>query len=199
MRDKGTRAVHNYFVNFDIFIEFGSGFSSAEQCLNLCLKSKCSRKSHPLDFRQFVLPWVLLFINCRASDEILSLPFATAIWNFPWEKSPALPSGYGLLTGNVPLDPDPFKSIHEAPRACWFSIFLGRVTFQRYCWMSTELHDTSAFSQNLPKMRIFLVSSSQKCERMGESPFENQTKLNQKSPSWKEFKNEPFLSFAWGF
>lgn len=29
-------------------------------------------------------------------------------------------------------------------------------------------------------MRIFLGSSAQKCERMRESPFENQTKLHQK-------------------
>lgn len=48
--------------------------------------------------------------------------------------------------------------------------------------MSTVLHDTSAFLGNLVKMRIFLGSSTQKYEKVRESPFE---KPNQTGPKKK--------------
>lgn len=44
--------------------------------------------------------------------------------------------------------------------------------------MSIVLHDISAFLGNLVKIWIFLGSSTQKRERVRESPFENQTKPN---------------------
>lgn len=65
--------------------------------------------------------------------------------------------------------------------------------------MSTVVYDISAFSQNLVKMRIFLGSSSHKCEKMRESPFENQTKLNQKVLLEKNLKMSRSLTLPEDF
>lgn len=99
----------------------------------------------------------------------------------------------------MPLDPEPFKSLHEAPGACWFSIFLGSSDIPGIVLDYPLLvHDTSVFFGNLVEMRIFLGSTTQKCERMRESPFENQTGPK-KSLLKKNFKTNHSLNLLEGF